>query len=119
MNVAVLGASNKPDRYSYKAVKLLRECGHQVFPIHPKLEDIEGIKVYRSLKDISEEIQTLTLYVSADKSSQIIDEIVECQVKRIIFNPGSENEELKLRAENAGIEILDACTLVMLKTNQF
>jgi len=53
MNVAVLGASNKPARYSYQAVKLLAEKGHAVFPIHPVISEIEGIPVFKRLADIT------------------------------------------------------------------
>ena len=52
MNVAVIGASDNPERYSYKAVKLLQEKGHTVFPVHPKLQQMEGLKVYPGIKNV-------------------------------------------------------------------
>jgi len=54
MNVAVVGASNKPERYSYKAIERLKANGHTVFPVHPKLTEVQGIRVYSSLDQILE-----------------------------------------------------------------
>ncbi|MDD5217175.1 MAG: CoA-binding protein [Candidatus Omnitrophica bacterium] len=119
MNVAVIGASNKPDRYSYKAVKLLLEKGHQVYPVHPRIKDIEGLPVYRTLRDIADEIHTVTLYVGAASSTPMVLEILACRPQRIIFNPGAENAVLKEQAEKEGILTVIGCTLVMLKTGQF
>lgn len=119
MNIAILGASNKPDRYSYKALMKLREKGFTVFPIHQRLTEIEGIKVYASIDEIDEPIDTLTLYVNADISSKAMEGILKKKPRRIIFNPGAENSDLEMTAKNEGIETLSACTLVMLNTNQF
>ncbi len=119
MNVAVLGASDNPEKYSYRAVKLLKEKGHTVFPIHDQIKEIEGIKVYPSIKDVPYEIDTISLYVSKEISSKIGDEILKKKPGRIIFNPGAENPELEAKAESQQIETLNACTLVMLKTGQF
>ena len=119
MNVAVVGASNNPDRYSYQAVMLLKEKGHTVFPVHPKIQEIEGIKVYHSLRDILEPLDVISLYISYEKSDEMASEILQKHPKRLIFNPGAENPELGEKADAMGIETLDACTLVMLKIGQF
>lgn len=119
MNVAVIGASSDPERYSYKAVHLLEEKGHRVFPVHPKLQDLEGRKVYPSVLAVPEKIDTLSLYVSAAISSKFKDDLLKAAPKRIIFNPGAENPELAAAAEAKGIHTVEACTLVLLRTNQF
>ena len=119
MNVAVLGASNKPNRYSYKAVKMLLEKGHTVFPVHPAIENIEGLPVYQSLKKVSEDIDTITVYLSAARSDRITNEILEKGVQRVIFNPGAENPFLSAQLKIDNVEVVDACTLVMLATGQF
>ncbi len=119
MNVAVLGASDKPDRYAYQAIMLLKEKGHQVFPVHPKLKIIEGIPVYSSLKDIPESVDTISLYLGPERSNLVINEIIQKKPRRVILNPGTENPILEERAKTAGIQVFNACTLVMLKTNQF
>ncbi len=117
--VVVLGASDKTDRYSYKALMLLQEHGHKVIAVHPKLQTIEGLKVVNNLSTISERVDTLTLYVGADASSAMIPEILALKPKRIIMNPGAENTQLAAAANAQGIAVLEACTLVMLKTGQY
>ena len=119
MKVAVIGASNKTQRYSYKAVVLLKEKGHEVYPIHQRLNEIEGLKVYKSLQKIEDEIDTVTMYVGANISDEIAEDILHKKPRRIIFNPGSENVRLANKAKEQGIETINACTLVMLTTGQF
>lgn len=119
MNVAVLGASNKPERYSYQAVKLLAEKGHVVFPVHPVIAEIDSIPVFKRLADIPAPIHTVTVYLAPERSTPLADEILSIHSKRVIFNPGAENSELAQKFQAAGIEVMNACTLVLLKTNQF
>jgi len=119
MNVAVIGASNKPHRYSYQAVMLLREKGHAVFPVHQRVQEIEGISVYPSIKDIHDTIDTVTMYVDAAISDTIAQDLLAKKPARIIFNPGAENDSLRQQAEECGIRSVNACTLVMLRTGQF
>ncbi|MDP8218278.1 MAG: CoA-binding protein [Candidatus Theseobacter exili] len=119
MKVAVIGASNKPHRYSYQAVVLLKENGHEVFPVHQRVKEIKGIRVYSSIQDIGDNIDVVTLYVGAKVSNVLRREILSKRPKRIIFNPGAENLDLENRAKEEGIETINACTLVMLKTRQF
>ena len=119
MTVAVLGASDNPERYSNKAVRFLLEKGHEVFPVHPSLKEIDGLKVYASLKDLPKPIDTLTLYLSEERSSMVASEILALKPRRIIFNPGAENPGLEAKAAAEGIKTLEACTLVLLRTDQF
>ncbi len=119
MNVAVIGASNKPDRYSYKAVVLLREKGHTPYPVHPSLAAVEELPVHKSLRNIPATIDTISVYLSAGNQKAIEEDILKSGARRVIFNPGAENPELTDRLKKAGIEAMDACTLVLLKTGQF
>lgn len=119
MNVAVLGASSKPDRYSYQAVKLLAEKGHTVFPVHPALAAVDGVPVFKHLADIPAPIHTLTMYVGPDRSNALASAILGARPKLVIFNPGSENPALEGQLQAADIEVIHACTLVLLRTGQF
>jgi predicted CoA-binding protein len=119
MNVAVIGASNKPDRFSYQAVMLLKDKGHAVYPVHQRITEIEGMKVYPSVKDIADPVDTVTMYVAADISSKIGDDILAKKPRRIIFNPGAENPELARKAKAQGTIPVEHCTLVMLRAGQF
>lgn len=120
--VLIFGASNKTDRYSYKAMQMLNDKGHQPILVHPKLSEIEATKVFNSLEEAASkypQIDTITLYVNPQISSSVIQQILAIKPKRVIFNPGTENPELKAQLDEAGIDNLDACTLVMLSTGQF
>ena len=119
MNVAILGASNKPERYSNQALRLLAEKGHAVFPVHPALAEINGHRVFKSLADIPESVDTVTMYVSPAHSTGMADAILASNPRRVIFNPGTENPELEEKLAAAGIGIVHACTLVLLRTGRF
>ena len=117
--VAILGASPKPDRYAYRAFAMLREHGHRPIPVNPAFEEILGEKCYPKISEAPGAIDTVTLYLGAARSNPLIDEIVAAGPRRIIMNPGAENSALAERAEAAGIEVVEGCTLVMLSTGQF
>ena len=117
--VAVLGASPKEDRYSFKAVHLLKEHGHNPIPVHPAGHTVDGIDGVKSLDDVERGVDTLTLYVNAAISSGQHDKIIALQPRRVVFNPGAENPDLAEKLKDAGIEVVEACTLVMLRTEQF
>jgi len=119
MNVAVLGASNKPERYSFKAVMLLKEKGHAVFPVHPTLRVIRDLPVFASLRDIPVPLDVVSVYLSTARQARIAKDLLLRKPRRVIFNPGAENPALAERLQAAGIEALHACTLVLLKTGQF
>lgn len=114
----VMGASSKPERYSYKAVKMLQEYNHPVVAVGFRESNIDSIPIY-SGEPLFEGIDTLTLYLGPQNQKNIYDYILKLHPKRIIFNPGTENTELMKMAINNGIEVEEACTLVLLSTNQY
>ena len=118
-NVAILGASPKPERYAYKAFRMLRDYGHRAIPINPAFDDILGEKCYPKISDAPQPIDTVTMYLGEARSNPLINEIIAAKPRRIVMNPGAENAELATRAEEAGIEVVEGCTLVMLQTGQF
>ena len=118
MRTLVLGATNNPQRYAYLAVNNLLEHGHEVIPVGVKDAEVAGLKIITD-KTIIPDVDTLTLYVSPKNQSDWYNYIVETNPRRIIFNPGTENPELKKLAEDNGIETTEACTLVLLSTNQY
>ena len=118
-NVAILGASSKESRYAFKAQRMLMEHGYPVFPVSLKDETILDVPCYKSLGDVTEDIDTLTLYVGAARLEPMVDDILDLSPRRVIFNPGTESETVKSALEDAGIVTLEACTLVLLSTDQF
>lgn len=117
--IVVLGASNKPDRFSNRAIRLLMEYGYHVIPVHPKLENIEGLVVKHALSNIPHQVDTLTMYVGCERGAKLIDEIVAMKPVRVIFNPGSECEALELALYHHGIPFVHDCTLMMLEQGRF
>jgi predicted CoA-binding protein len=114
----VIGASPNTDRYSYKATISLQQHNHTVYPIgirNGKINDLDII----TTKPVIENIDTVTLYVGTDNQPAWFDYIFSLNPKRIIFNPGTENPEFEALAISKGIEVLDACTLVLLSINQY
>ena len=114
----VLGASANPARYSYLAIQRLRQYGHPVKAIGLRKSVVEDVPI-ETLPTASDDIDTVTLYLNRTNQRQYYDYILSLNPKRIIFNPGAENDELEKLAEEKGIRTLEACTLVMLGTNQY
>ncbi|HYN76325.1 MAG TPA: CoA-binding protein [Lamprocystis sp. (in: g-proteobacteria)] len=117
--VVVLGASPKPVRYSYQAVKLLKDKGYRVIPVHPKAREIEQIPVVHALGSIQGPVDTLTLYLGAERVHDQIQAIVDLRPGRVILNPGAESRELEQALRLAHIPFEHACTLVLLRLGQF
>lgn len=114
----VLGATDNPSRYSYLAVNKLRAHNHPVVAIGRKEGKIGDVDITTENPPL-EDVDTVTLYLNAKNQEQLYDYILSLHPKRIIFNPGAENEALEKLAKENGIQPLEACTLVMLSTGQF
>jgi len=117
--VVVLGASDNPERYSNKAVHELKTRGHQVIPVNPRLAELEGLPVRAALDEVDQPVDTLSVYLGPAASGAQLDAILALKPGRVIFNPGSENSELMAALQQAGIAVEQACTLVLLRTDQF
>lgn len=118
-HVAVLGASPKPARYANQCIRLLKQHGYRITPLHPRFEEVEALPVTHSLDDIAEPVDTLTLYVGPQLLEPQTEAIVRLKPGRVIFNPGTESRPVQERLDEAGIEWFEACTLVMIRTGQF
>jgi len=114
----VLGASPNPSRYSYLAIKKLQAHGHPVVAIGKRQGEVGGVNIKTEpLQETG--IDTVTLYLNPTNQQPYYDYILDLKPKRIIFNPGTENEDLVQKARNKGIEPVEGCTLVMLSTGMF
>lgn len=114
----VLGASTKPDKYSYKAITMLVDKGHSVLAIGQNTGEVAGIKIYTKAIPLSK-IDTITLYLNPARQRDYYNYIVEAKPKRVIFNPGTENPEFYQLLQLNNIRVEVACTLVLLTTNQY
>lgn len=114
----VLGASENPERYSYKAIGMLLDYGHPVVAIGKSGSFAHGVEIQRKWPS-EEHAHTVALYLNPLHQEKYIQNVLDLKPNRVIFNPGTENPIFaKLLLEN-GIEAIDACTLVMLRTGQF
>ncbi len=114
----VIGASPNPLRYATKAVKRLREYDIEVVAIGKRETTIGDVEVITGTPPV-EDIHTVTLYVGPDNQEPYIEYILSLKPKRIIFNPGTYNKDLEKKAEKAGIETIEDCTLVMLSMDEY
>jgi hypothetical protein len=115
----IVGASNKHERYAYKAMSMLLKHGHEVILVNPNLDKIEAHTVYPSISEARQHVDTVTIYVGASISDSFEKDLLALKPRRIIFNPGAENPRLARILKHNGSETLEACTLVLLQTNQF
>ncbi|MCF8284885.1 MAG: CoA-binding protein [Sphingobacteriales bacterium] len=118
MKTVVIGASNNPDRYSYKAAKQLLQHKHEVVLVSNKKAEVFGIAI-ETIDHLHEGIDTITLYVGPQNQAVYKDYIINCNPRRVIFNPGTENPEMGHFLEKNGIIVEEACTLVLLSTGQY
>lgn len=114
----VLGASPNPSRYAYKAIKRLRKHGHEVVAIAKREAVVDDVAIVKGMPRESQ-VHTVTLYLGPANQEEYLDYIISLKPKRIIFNPGTYNRELEKMAEDAGIETVEDCTLVMLDMDEF
>jgi|SRR5579871_5863239 len=114
----ILGASANPERYSFLAINRLRAMDHPVVAIGRNKVKVTDIEVDTEKKDFKD-VDTVSLYLNKNNQKEYYDYILSLHPKRIIFNPGAENDELYDLAEKNGIFPMEACTLVLLSTGQF
>lgn len=114
----VIGASENAERYSHKAIHMLRKYKHEVEAIGNKAGKVLDVEIKTGKLNVSD-IDTVTMYIGEARQDDYVDYIIDLKPKRIIFNPGAENHFFKKKAEGAGIYCIEACTLVLLSTGQY
>ncbi len=122
MKVVILGATEKPDRFAYRAQRMLMDHGFETVPISLRGDDVLGQVGYSSMSEIPAEsrpIHTVTVYVNPTRFEPLIDEIIEISPTRVIFNPGTESSAAMKKLSDAGIHVVEACTLILLQDGEF
>jgi predicted CoA-binding protein len=114
----VLGASDNPSRYSFRAAHMLKNHGHEVVPVGMRKGEVAGMTIHTD-RPQAEGVDTVTLYVGPQNQPAWYDYILDLKPKRILFNPGTENPELERLAQQRGIQTEEACTLVLLSIGQY
>lgn len=116
----IIGASSNPSRYAYIAARFLMEYNHEIVPVGNTNGSVFGREILDIFKRPAiKDVHTVTMYICPRHQPEHYDYILGLKPKRIIFNPGAENDEFIKRAEEQGVEVLEACTLVMLRSLQY
>ncbi len=110
--IAIIGASNDRKKYGNKAVRAFKDGGWTVYPVNPKLEEVEGIKCYASIEDVPEPIDRVSMYVPAKRGKEMLETIAAKNPAEFFLNPGSEDDELIRRARELGLNPIQACSIV-------
>jgi len=114
----VVGASANPLRYSHRAVEMLKANGHPVEAVGLRAGEIEGVEIKTDLIRF-DDVDTVTLYVGPKNQESWKDYIKSLKPNRVIFNPGAENDEFGAELKSEGIEVEEACTLVLLSMGSY
>jgi predicted CoA-binding protein len=114
----VIGASENTERYSNRVTRMLNHQNIPVIAIGSKAGEIDGVTIQTGFPKI-EEVDTVTLYLGPTHQPQYYDYVIGLKPKRVIFNPGTENPEFEAKVKKAGIEVLEACSLVMLSIGSY
>lgn len=118
MKTLVIGASENTERYSNKAIRRLLQFGHEVLAYSNRPGNVGGVEFKTDFESFSK-VHTVTMYLNEVNQEFVIKDILALYPKRIIFNPGAENQKLMNLAQKNNIETIEACTLVMLSTGQY
>jgi len=116
----IIGATTNPSRYAYIAAGMLTEYKHEIVPLGIKKGAVYGRQILPiNGRPEVKDVDTVTLYIGPQHQPEHYEYILSLKPKRIIFNPGTENEEFEKLIEEAGSEALEACTLVLLRSGQY
>jgi predicted CoA-binding protein len=116
----VIGASENPDRYANKALKLLLSNQHTVHAFGKQKGEVSGVKIETAMENFrGADIDTVTLYLNPTNQEKYYQDIIDLKPARVIFNPGTENDVFQDMLQKADIDFEEACTLVLLHTGQY
>jgi uncharacterized protein len=117
--VAVIGASNDPNKFGNKAVRAYRHQGYTVVPINPHETEVEGLKAYASVLDVPGPIDMASFYVQPDVGEQVIDEVARKGIPEVWLNPGADSDTLIQRARSLRLRPIVACSIVAIGQNPY
>src|SRR5690625_2768833 len=114
----VIGASTNPERYANMAINSLTKHNHPVVAIGRKEGEVAGVEL--EVEQVPfKDVDTVTLYLNPKNQEAYYHYILSLKAKRVMFNPCTENPDLQAKLDKANNEYEEACTLVLLNTNQY
>ncbi len=111
-SVAVIGASNDRNKFGNKAVRAFRQRGYIVYPVNRTEAEIEGLTAYRSVTDIVEAVDLISVYVRPQILLSLLPEIASKSCRELWLNPGTESEEVLVEAARLKLPVIQACSIV-------
>ena len=110
---AVVGATDNPKKYGNQIFKNLKSRGYEVYPVNPKLKELEGVKCYPSLADIPVKLDVVDFVVPPEVTEAIIKECKRLGLDRIWLQPGSESEAAIAYCRENNMKVVhDVCVII-------
>lgn len=111
-SVAIIGASNDRNKCGNKAVRAFRQQGYVVYPVNPDEDEVEGLRAFKSIGDVPERPQMVSVYVPPRILLKLLPEIAVKGCDELWLNPGTESDEILAEAERLGLNVIQACSIV-------
>jgi len=111
-SVAIIGASSDPAKYGNKALRAYLQQGYTVYPVNPYHDEIEGLEAYRSIADVPERPDRVSVYVPPSVLVELLPEIAARGCDELWLNPGAESDEVLLEADRLGLKVVQACSIL-------
>ncbi len=110
--VAIIGASNDRSKVGNKAVRAFLRRGYTVFPVNPKEAEIEGLPAFKSIAEVPERPNLVSVYLPPPVLLNVLPAIAAKGCDELWLNPGTESDEVLIAAEKLGLNIIQACSIV-------
>jgi predicted CoA-binding protein len=111
--IAVVGASSDRRKFGNRAVRAYARAGYEVFPVHPREDFIEGLRAYRSVKDVpAAELDRVSVYLPPGVAAAALDDIAGKPARQVWFNPGADSPEVLAAARALGLNVIAGCSIL-------
>jgi uncharacterized protein len=111
-SVAIIGASNDRNKYGNKAVRAFLQQGYKVYPVNLKEPEIEGLRVFRSIRHVPERPNMVSVYLPPEVLLGVLPDIAAKGCDELWLNPGAESDDVIGEAERLGLNVIQACSIV-------
>jgi hypothetical protein len=112
-SIAIIGASTDRSKFGNRAVRAYLQQGWDVYPVHPKAAEIEGVPAYRSMGDVPvTSLDRVSLYLPPEIGLSVLAEVARKPVGEVWINPGAQSDELIARGQELGLNIVVGCSIV-------
>ncbi len=109
--IAIIGVSRNPQKFSHKAVKAFQMFDYKVYPINPYADVIAGLKVYNNLAELPEKVSEVSIYLTPEKTLDLLEEFKDYSLEKIYLNPGSADEAVRDKARLLGLPVVEVCSI--------